>query len=376
MAAKILKLTIPGLHQGSSLQQYLDKSNPLLKQWRIELNNPNLEFADAWCIIENTNSQDNYCKVARSNTFFFAAETAQNLGHIEEVDSMKKFLSQFSHVYTYHQYFGSGGVAQPPFLPWMINANHGESMFNHHDRDVSFFQNLNDLTKTKLISVICSTQGLTPGHKMRLRFVEQLQRHFSSDLDWYGNGLNPVSEKWDAIAPYKYTIALENQSRHNVITEKLGDSFLALSYPFYWGAPNANQFFSQDGFTHINIEDFEGSVKIIEEVIRADTYLNKMPAIIENKNKVIHEFNFLNRIIQVCESRNVNEEPVSMTLKSVQEFELTGIKLHNALVGSIQRTLNGLDSKLGTNFVDIAGEIYILFRYNKIARKFSSYLNK
>ena len=66
----------------------------------------------------------------------------------------------------------------------------------------------------------------------------------------------------------------------------------------------------------------------------------------------------------------------NMTLKSVKEFELTGIKLHNALVRSIQRTLNGLDSKLGTNFVNIAGEIYILIRYNKITRKFSSYLNK
>ena len=375
MAKKILKLTIPGLDKGASLQQYLDFSNPLLEKWKIELNNPNLKCADAWCVIENLDPQDNQCQVDQRNTYFFAAETAQNLGHIEESHPMKNFLAQFSHVYTYHQYFGSGAKSQPPFLPWMINANHGESIFMNHERDVHFFQNLNHLNKTKLLSVICSTQELTPAHKMRLRFVQQLEKHFTSDLDWFGNGVNSVSEKWQAMAPYKYTIALENQSRHNVITEKLGDSFLALSYPFYWGAPNANQFFNPDGFSQINIEDFDESVKIIEEILCADKYSEKLPILIENKNRVLHDFNFINRILEICNSNSTFDRPTNLRLNIRSEFDPGTLKVHNLIGGFLNSKLSRLDEIWGTNLLNIVKDLYILCRYNKLANKISRLLN-
>jgi len=375
VAKKILKLTIPGLDKEASLQQYLDFSNPLLEKWEIELNNPNLKCADAWCVIENLDPHDNLCQVDQRNTYFFAAETAQNLGHIEESDPMKNFLAQFSHVYTYHQYFGSSVKSQPPFLPWMINANHGESIFMNHERGVHFFQNLNHLNKTKLLSVICSTQELTPAHKMRLRFVQQLQKHFTSDLDWFGNGIDSVSEKWQALAPYKYTIALENQSRHNVITEKLGDSFLALSYPFYWGAPNANQFFNPDGFSQINIEDFDESVKIIERILYADKYSEKLPILIENKNQVLHNFNFINRILEICNSSSTFDNPTYLRLNIRSQFDPGTFKVHNSIGGFLKRNLSRLDDIWGTNLLNIVRDLYILCRYNKLAKKISRLLN-
>lgn len=371
MGKKILKLTIPGLDKGASLQQYLDFSNPLLGKWEIELNNPNLDFADAWCVLENLDSNDNKCQVNLQNTHFFAAETAQNLGHIEESNSMKSFLGQFANVYTYHQYVGPAAKSQPPFLPWMINSNHGVSIFDNHKRDVDFFHNLNHVTKSKLISVICSETELTPAHKMRLRFVKQLHKHFGSDIDWFGNGVNSVAEKWEALAPYKYTIALENQSRHNVITEKLGDSFLALSYPIYWGAPNAHQIFNPSGFTQVNIEDFQGSINTIEKILTSDTYIEKLPLLIENKNRVIHDFNFINRMLKICDSSFIDDKPTYLRLKQASEFEPANLRFHNSIVGTIHRNLNQLDGSLGTNLLTIAKDIYILFRYNKLAKLIS-----
>jgi hypothetical protein len=257
----------------------------------------------------------------------------------------------------------------------MINANHGESIFMNHERDVRFFQNLNHLNKTKLLSVICSTQELTPAHKMRLRFVQQLQKHFTSELDWFGNGINSVSEKWQAMAPYKYTIALENQSRHNVITEKLGDSFLALSYPFYWGAPNANQFFNPDGFSQINIEDFDESVKIIEKILYADKYSEKLPILIENKNRVLHNFNFINRILEICNSSSTFDKPTYLRLNIRSQFDPGTFKIHNSIGGFLKRNLSRLDDIWGTNLLNIVKDLYILCRYNKLAKKISRLLN-
>lgn len=375
MAKKILKLTIPGLDKGASLQQYLDFSNPLLEKWEIELNNLNLDFADAWCVLENLDSNDNKCQVNFQNTHFFAAETAQNFGHIEESDPMKIFLAQFANVHTYHQFFGSTAKSQPPFLPWMINSNHGVSIFDIHKRDVDFFHNLNHVAKSKLLSVICSETELTPAHKMRLRFVKQLQKHFGPDIDWFGNGVNSVAEKWEAIAPYKYTIALENQSRHNVITEKLGDSFLALSYPIYWGAPNAHQIFNPGGFTQVNIEDFQGSIDTIEKILTSDTYIEKLPLLIENKNRVIHDFNFINRILKICDSSFIDDKPTYLRLKVPSEFEPANLRFHNSIVGTIHRNLNQLDRSLGTNLLTIAKDFYILFRYNKLTKLISRLLH-
>ncbi len=367
MTKKLVKLSIPGLDDEASLDQYLDYSNPLLDEWEIHLNNPNLKAADAWFVVEDVNVKDNECFIDKRNIYFLAAETAQNLGHIEDSQSMKDFLNQFYEVFTYHQYFGSKVTSAPPFLPWMVNSNHGTSIFSTHYRDVEYFDRLRSLEKPKLLSVICSTQSLTPAHKLRLNFVRKLKSHFGSELDWYGNGVNSIKEKWDALAPYKFTIALENQSRHNVITEKLGDSFLALSYPIYWGAPNAEEFFNANGYTTINIEDYSQSIRRIEEVLKSD-YIEKIPFIIENKKCVIHEFNFLNRILKICASNPRGDKLEKITLHPASDFQPILKKTQHVIERRVLSKVERFDSKAETNLLEIAKAFYILFRYNKVTK--------
>ena len=101
---------------------------------------------------------------------------------------------------------------------------------------------------------------------------DKLKEHFKDKLDWYGNGINPLDRKWDGIAPYKYHLTLENQSTYNVITEKLYDAFLGLSYPIYWGAPNVNDYFEDNSLIKINLNDLKGSIQIIEKVIAENYY--------------------------------------------------------------------------------------------------------
>ncbi len=373
MRKKIVKLSIPGLGENASLAQYLDNSNPLLNEWEIHLNNPDVRTADMWFVMEDIDLKDHQCLIDKRNVYFLAAETAQNLGHIENSATMKEFMNQFGKVFTFHQYFGKNVTSSPPFLPWMVNSNHGTSIFRPHARDVEYFDGQNSLDKSKLLSVICSTQSLTPAHQMRLNFVRRLKSHFGSQIDWYGNGVNPVEEKWDALAPYRFTIVLENQSRHNVITEKLGDSFLALSYPLYWGAPNASEYFNENSFTSINIEDFAGTINSIEEVINSD-YSKKLPFLAESKSRVIHEFNFLNRILDICNQNIIWSECESITLRPTLYFTP---KLGNSLNSNKRRfigTMEGFDNRANTNFLDIFKDFYILLRYNNLTQFFLRFL--
>ena len=71
-----------------------------------------------------------------------------------------------------------------------------------------------------------------------------MKSHFGSQLDWYGNGVNEIQRKHEGILDYKYHIVLENESRNNLISEKIFDSMLGLSVPIYYGAPNISEYFN------------------------------------------------------------------------------------------------------------------------------------
>ena len=62
--------------------------------------------------------------------------------------------------------------------------------------------------KTRDVSWITSTLSFLPGHKLRLRWIEALQQ--AGIVDFFGRGLNPIEQKWDGLAPYRYSIAFEN----------------------------------------------------------------------------------------------------------------------------------------------------------------------
>jgi hypothetical protein len=141
-------------------------------------------------------------------------------------------------------------------------------------------------------------------HHARFKFVEILKKHFGDTLDWFGNGVQSIPEKWDGIAPYKYHIVLENQSRHNIISEKIYDSYLGLAYPIYWGAPNLDDYFSKDSFSKIEILDWRKSIRTIEKVLLDDMWEQKLPEIINSKNKVLMDLNLFTRLAKIANDTN------------------------------------------------------------------------
>jgi hypothetical protein len=365
---KTLKLTIPGAPLNIKLESFFDKSNPIHEKWNLEVNNPEIREADAWFVLESVPDFDRVCNVPQNNLVLLSAETAQSVSYVEESESVKLFLNQFSRVYTFHQFLSPKAFHSAPFLPWMINSNHGTSIWQRHRRDVDFFAKMPIPLKSKTISVICSNQALTSHHRMRIRFVEELKKHFGTSLDWFGNGYEPVEQKWEALSDYRYTIVLENQSRHNVITEKLGDAFLANTFPFYWGAPNADEVFDPKGFRVLNIEDLKQSIKIIESAIENDLYSISQPWLNKNREIVIHEFNFLNRMLQIAEELSPASREL-ISLHSQPEMEIF-TKLPKGYLRPALLALSGVDKRLGTNFVNLLKELYILFRYNRLSQCF------
>lgn len=364
---KILKLTIPGAPTGSSLSNFLDINNREINGWRIHVNE-SIETADAWFVIENLDSKREECVVPLDSVAFLPAETARDSFFIYQNDVFRKFLEQFPNKYNVSPHYALNVINSLPFLPWMIHANHGKSIWENSEDFVKLVQ-ASPVEKTKLISVFCSDQSLTPNHQLRIEFVKKLKNHFGDRLDWFGNGFNPVATKREGLSNYKYTIVLENQARFNIITEKIYDAFIERCFPFYWGAPNLSTYFDSRGFEPINIEDAEGAISIIEHAISQNYYGQRVEFVSLNRNLVLHEMNFINRIIDLAtrisaESSNQSE---LVQLADQASFSTLAQTSKIKLVSLVHEVLVRLDQKMGTNFDSLSIEIYKLLRYNRLS---------
>lgn len=256
--------------------------------------------ADVWIVVEDVDDGA-MCRVPPERVVFVSAETSWAPNHYAPQTIRDDFLDQFSHIYSCHDIFRWNVSSVPPLLPWMINANHGPSLMRPHARDIHFLDKLSQVPKSRQISVFCSNQVLTPNHRMRLRFVDNLKSHFGSSLDWFGNGINPIPEKWEGIAPYRYTIVLENQSAENIISEKLYDAYLGLAFPIYWGAPNVLEFFPPGSLTSINIRDFRRSIDVIEELLQSSVAEERINLLLEAKRRVLWDYNLFARLASIAE---------------------------------------------------------------------------
>ncbi|MEL7100519.1 MAG: hypothetical protein AAGM84_16965 [Pseudomonadota bacterium] len=95
-----------------------------------------------------------------------------------------------------------------------------------------------DLTKTKGVSMIVSGKGKLPGHRLRHQLAEGLE-----GVDLMGRAHAPFEDKGAALAPYRYTVVIENVRSPGYFSEKLIDALLCEVVPIYWGAPDVTAYF-------------------------------------------------------------------------------------------------------------------------------------
>ena len=145
--------------------------------------------------------------------------------------------------------------------------------------------------KTRKISTVCSSRaGKLTLHYKRVQFTNRLRSEVA-ELDVFGHGVRPMSDKAEALDPYEYHIAIENHVYPHHITEKLPDAFLGYTVPFYHGAPNAADYFPKESFVAIDFEDYERTRDIIRSTIANDEYQDRLPYIIEARRRVLEEHN-------------------------------------------------------------------------------------
>lgn len=142
--------------------------------------------------------------------------------------------------------------------------------------------------KDKVLSWVTSDLRILEGHRYRMAFLERLRARVSFDL--FGRGFNLVADKWDAIAPYRYSIAFENTVSPLYFTEKLMDCFVCGTMPFYFGDPELEKRFPPRSFIRIDPEDSR-VFDMIRDISKSDLWHDRQADIAEARDLVLNKYN-------------------------------------------------------------------------------------
>jgi len=208
------------------------------------------------------------------------------------------YLAQFGLVVTYQE-------------PWAIS--HPNILFSHCGEHWHYgvrleppttydeLKRAQPWTKDRVLSTVCSSkQERHTLHYSRFAFTQKLMAAMP-ELDVYGRGVRPILDKREAIDPYRYHIAIENQICPHYWSEKLADTFLGFALPIYGGCPNVGDYFPEESYIAIDIRDADAAVARIREAIASNQYDKRLPAILEARRRVLDEHNLfalLNRLIR------------------------------------------------------------------------------
>lgn len=136
------------------------------------------------------------------------------------------------------------------------------------------WQELN-IKKTKDLSLIASAKNDHPGHKLRHQIVASLQARMP-EAQILGRGYQAFEQKSEGLAPYRYSVVIENVREPNYFSEKLIDAILCETVPLYWGCPNIEDFFAGEGI--ILCRD-QGAFEAALEQIGPEDYARRLPAL-------------------------------------------------------------------------------------------------
>jgi len=204
-------------------------------------------------------------------------------------------------LYKYCKYVVAQNKEMFPYAKNIIE--HPMFMFTESTDSHEFYLN-NDFKKTKRMSMVSSNYGHKYNYPKRHELFNALLKT-DLDIDFYGRRWELSDPRYkgspynksEAIVDYQYSIAIENSSYDNYLTEKFFDLIVCNTVPLYYGAPNVSGIYPDNSFIAL---DFSGPIeKTVEQVIdiyNNDDYETRLPHVLEAKNLYYTKYNIFHFI--------------------------------------------------------------------------------
>ena len=259
--------------------------------------NEEIEKCDYWVVYGDLHQTEEIICL-QENTLLISDEPESLLQYD------KRFTDSFATIISSHKYIKhKNNILYQQGLPWLVGKRKIKKRIFKYGKNYDELNSIKELKKTKLLSAIISSKSFFPDYQNRLSFRDKLEKHFGDRIDVFGKDKNFLKDKWEGLAPYKYSIVLENSAHNDYWSEKLSDAFLSLCYPIYYGAPNIHRYFDKTMLTTIDINKEEQAIKTIENIISNNTYEKSIAAIKEAKQKVLNEYNLFALIAKFIEKK-------------------------------------------------------------------------
>lgn len=224
----------------------------------------------------------------------------------------------FARIYTTDPNLKGGRfIVSQAALPWHVNKTYDE------------LKSAAPPAKPRKLSWITSNADALAGHRDRMKFLAVLRKKL--DFDLFGRGFNLINDKWNALAPYRYSLAVENFSNPFYWTEKIADCFLAWTMPIYYGCTEINRFFSPESLIQIDINDLNAP-EIIREAIETDRWMKNRDAIAYARELVLKKYNLFPfmacEIMNHRKKHNLISAPCLITIPAIDEMSW-GQRVHS-----------------------------------------------
>lgn len=285
------------------------------------------------------------CNVDKQHRLLFLGEPP----YIKQYN--QQYLNQFGHVFTCNEALIRKGWAHKlfPLLPWMLGMSFQNN--SHKTESGAPYMTYDDFKTLKVeekrlnkCCLITSNKKFTSGHRDRVRFADYVLEHCSDIIDVYGNGYNPIPDKFDVLRRYKYAIVIENCRYPDYWTEKLGDCYMAGGYPLYHGCLNINEYYDSKSYTLIDVRNIEATIDLIRSVLASDVYEQNVKYIEQSKQSVLNIYNIFPQIdkvvtdlemscstIKTCNNANEVLYPLKWTFYDKIKMEL--VRNYNIKIG-------------------------------------------
>jgi len=257
------------------------------------INQP-VDTCDYWMVIDGLRTADSTV-CPPENVILFTTEppSVRRFG--------RRFLNQFATVVTCQRTIKHRNlVYSPPPLSWYMPVSYEEVLTR-------------PIHKTETMMMITSNKQMTEGHRKRYEVAMKLKAHFGDAIHLYGRGIQDIDDKWDAVAPHRYAIAIENSRNLDYFSEKLPDCFLTETFPFYDGCPNVFDYFSREALQPISIDDFDLSIRIIERALNdPDHYPRHLDALRKAKADYLQNYSVFAILTRYAAPRNLSKRTMSL----------------------------------------------------------------
>lgn len=276
---KIIKLTHPAIWLKFGHWGYENLTPNNSNQWgeyKFEINN-DIKECDFWVIHGDLDKAETV-NCSKQNILFVTNEEKNQVPFYN-----KAYSDQFGKVLTSRDDIVHHNILKKQYIcPWSIKKTYSELI------DTAL------PNKTADVSAIISNNQNTDGHRKRYAFTKKLKEHFKDQLTWYCKGESSyINDKWDGLASFKYSLAIENTSLPGYFTEKIMDCFLANTMPLYYGSPDIAEYFPEKSMVMIDIENPKKSIQIIEQAIAENWFEKYQSELATARELVLNKYQFI-----------------------------------------------------------------------------------